>query len=130
MAATEHSRERLLTLTRTNGSTAARVFTELIPRGAIESASAVVAAMRRTHGSRFQDERLSSPLARWYLLQEEIDFTVYVMLGFADPSLLSDEPSTGLGATRCQATGRSDILRSSGNEDDFPVPKHPRRMAC
>ena len=90
----------------------------LTPRLAIELNLANVNGMRQAW-QRFQDERLRVR-SQMMILQEEIDFTVYAMWGFADRSLLSDKldwPEVTLD------TGDRpfDILRGR-NEDAFPVP--------
>ena len=110
-------RERLLELTRMMDRVASRL-SQLTPRVAIETSLGNVPVMR-DKWNQFQDERLRVR-SEMVLLQEEIDFTVYVMWGFGDRSLLSDQ--LGWSGVSLDFGDRPfDILRGR-NEDNFPVP--------
>lgn len=110
-------RAKLLDLSRSIDRLASRL-SELTPRLAIESSLGSATIMRETW-RRFQNER-QRVRSQMVLLQEEIDFTVYAMWGFAGDSLLSEKLDWS--EVPLDAGDRPfDILRGK-NEDDFPVP--------
>ncbi len=110
-------RDRLLAITR-ELDTLSQSLTVLTASEAIERALSVKTSVQKIwkeYSSRRQQIR-----ARMIVLQEEIDFTVYVMFGLGEESLLCD-PAT-LPEVPLEAGCRPfDILRGQ-NEDGFTVP--------
>ena len=111
-------RERLIELSRRMDSLAAQLG-RLTPQCTLARGLVGASGVRKVR-SEFDRDRVQIR-AMMVLLQEEIDFTIYAMWGFADQNLLSatlEWPEVAIDA----GERPFEILRGR-SEDDFPVPE-------